>query len=580
MKKFGLWALAASLLSPMLGAQQVDVREETLANGMRLLMVERRESPTIATAWVARVGSVNERPGITGISHLFEHMMFKGTRTIGTRDPQRGAEIRRRQDAVRAEMEKEYSLLRTGKRRGEVTGNIYAPENQTRRLKELRGQLEQLFAEERDVIVKDELDQIYTREGGAGLNAFTNQDMTGYFVMIPSNRLELWFWLESDRLLNPVFREFYSERDVVREERRMRTESTPTGKLNELFNAMFWQASPYSWPVVGWPSDVESITRDQAEAYFDIFYAPNNLTAILVGDFDSDEALTLARRYFGRIARGDKEPPEVITEEVEQIAQKRFSAEAATNPQVSIRFHTVPFRHQDQAALDVMASVLRGRTGRLYQALVEEQDLVVGSPSAGHLNLKHGGFFSLSAQVKPGRDPGQVEAALLAEVERLGSELVSDRELQKVKNQDLANSFRALGSAQGIMQQLLFAEGLGDWKAINEDSGRLQAVTPADVQRVAGEYFGADKRNIAIYTRKADAAPEDPEVSTLPEQAQAFVRQFLSRLESATPAEVEQAVTNIRQNMEQAPAEMQRALEVLLKRLEEKLKQVKPGEGA
>ena len=255
----------------------------------------------------------------------------------------------------------------------------------------------------------------------------------------------------------------------------MRTESTPTGTLNELFNAMFWQASPYSWPVVGWPSDVESITREQAEAYFDIYYAPNNLTAILVGDFDSDEALALANRYFGRISRGDKAPPEVITEEVEQIAQKRFSAEADTNPQVSIRFHTVPFRHQDQAALDVMASVLRGRTGRLYQALVEEQDLVVGSPSAGHLNLKYGGFFSLSAQVKPGRDPAQVEAALLAEVEKLGSEPVSERELQKVKNQDLANSFRSLGSAQGIMQQLLFAEGLGDWKAINEDSGRLQA---------------------------------------------------------------------------------------------------------
>ena len=166
MKKFGLWALTASLLSPILSAQQVDVREETLANGMRLLMVERPESPTIATAWVARVGSVNERPGITGISHLFEHMMFKGTRTIGTRDPQRGAEIRARQDAVRAEMEKEYSLLRARKRRGEVTGNIYAPDNQTPRLKELRSQLEKLFAEEQEVIVKDELDQIYKDEGG------------------------------------------------------------------------------------------------------------------------------------------------------------------------------------------------------------------------------------------------------------------------------------------------------------------------------------------------------------------------------------------------------------------------------
>ncbi len=226
-KRYLLTALAALLVAGALGAQQVKVREEVLPNGMKLLMVERHDSPTVSCGWVAKVGSVNEPPGITGISHLFEHMMFKGTKTIGTSDYAKDAEIMAEQDAVRAEMEKEYTLLREKLRRGEISGNIYDPANMTPRLKELRAQLEKLFADEKKVIVKDELDQIYTKEGGSGLNAFTSEDQTAYFITVPSNKLELWFWLESDRLANPVFREFYSERDVVREERRLRTESTP-----------------------------------------------------------------------------------------------------------------------------------------------------------------------------------------------------------------------------------------------------------------------------------------------------------------------------------------------------------------
>ncbi len=206
MKRIAL--LVSLAMMPALWAQKVDVREETLSNGMRLLIVERHDSPTIACGWVARVGSVNERPGITGISHLFEHMMFKGTKTIGTKDYAKGQEVRDQQDAVFAQMREEYSKLRTKLLRGEISGSIYDPENQTPRLKELRAQLEQLFSEEKKYIVKDELDQIYTKEGGSGLNAFTTEDQTGYFITVPSNKLELWFWLESDRLLYPVFREY------------------------------------------------------------------------------------------------------------------------------------------------------------------------------------------------------------------------------------------------------------------------------------------------------------------------------------------------------------------------------------
>jgi predicted Zn-dependent peptidase len=332
---------------------------------MKLLLVVRHDSPTVTCGWVARVGSVNEPPGITGISHLFEHMMFKGTKVIGTKDYARDAEIRAQQDAIRAEMEKEYSVLREMQRRGEISGDIYDPANMTPRLKDLKSQIEKSYGAEKEVIVKEELDSIYTAQGASGVNAGTTEDQTFYFVTVPSNKLELWFWLESDRLLDPVFREFYSERDVVREERRLRTESTPTGKFEEAFEAMFWQSSPYSHPVVGWPSDVESITRAQAENYFGVYYAPNNITAALVGDFDADQALKLAEKYFGRIQRGKIPPPEMITAEMRQLAEKRFWPRPRPTPEVVVRYHAVPFNHKEMFAFSCSPTSSTG-DGRLH----------------------------------------------------------------------------------------------------------------------------------------------------------------------------------------------------------------------
>ena len=206
-------------------------------------------------------------------------------------------------------MEAEYELMREAKRRGEIEGSIYLPENQTEHLAELREKMKVLQEQQKAFIVKDEFDQIYTEAGASGLNAGTMQDATFYFITVPSNKLELWFWMESERLLNPVFREFYSERDVVREERRMRVESNPTAKFEEQFDFMFWGSVPYHHPVVGWPSDVESITRAQAQRFFATYYAPNNITVAMVGDFDSEEALALAKKYFGRIPRGEDASP-------------------------------------------------------------------------------------------------------------------------------------------------------------------------------------------------------------------------------------------------------------------------------
>lgn len=568
--------LAATLLTSTAGfAQRVEVREEILSNGMKLLMVERHEAPTIACGWVAHVGSVNERPGITGISHLFEHMMFKGTKTIGIKDYEKGMEIQNAQDALREKMEEEYSKLRQKQLSGEIEGNIYAPENMTPELKKLRAELEELFAREKELIVKDEMDQIYTREGGAGLNAFTTEDQTAYIINVPSNKLELWFWMESDRLLDPVFREFYSERDVVREERRMRVESTPTGELDEQFNAMFWQSSPYGWPVIGWATDVESITRAQAQDYFDTYYAPNNITAVLVGDFDSDQALELAKQYFERIPRGKQEPPEVITFEVEQKAQKRMTGEADTNPQVGLRFHVPPFNHKDTYALQLLADALNGRTGRLYKSLVEEQGLSVGQPFASLRLHKYAGSFRVGAQVKEGKTLEEVEVALLKELARLKEEPLGERELQKIKNLSMADSFRRLQSNFYLLFQLLMYDSFGDWRTINESVDKTQAVTAEEIQNAARKYLTGENLNVAVYRRKEGAQQEDPELASFPLQVRSVIKQQLTQIEQASnPEQLNAAIAQTEQNLEQVPPQMKPAVEYLLKKMREKVKQL------
>lgn len=578
-------ALALLVLAGLAGtatAQEakVPVDTVTLDNGMTLLMVERPDSPTVSGGWVTHVGSANETYGLTGIAHLFEHMMFKGSSTIGTTDWESEAKIMAQLDEIRVQMEEEYNLLREAKRRGEVTGSIYLPENQTERLSELRAQMQKLQEEQRTLIVKDEFDKVYTAFGGSGLNAFTNYDMTAYFITVPANKLELWFWMESERLLNPVFREFYSERDVVREERRMRVESDPTAKFEEQFDAMFWGSIPYHHPVIGWPSDVESISREAANEFFATYYAPNNITAALVGDFDVDQAVKLAKTYFERIPRGPKAPPPVVTEEIEQLQVRRMSADADTNPSVQIRWHTVPFVHKDRYALDVLADLLRGRTGRLYKSLVEEKEIASGQPYAYNQAMKYGGAFEIGAELAEDAGHEQVESALLAEIDRMQSQPVGDRELQKVKNQNLADSFRRLQSNFFLLIQLLYYDALGDWQELNTAPARLAAVTADDVQRVASEYLTDTGMNVLWYNRKEGTA-EDPELAALEGQAKQIAKQALAGLETVDdPAQLEAAVTQMEAALATVPEEVKPGVELVIKRARERIETLRAAEGA
>jgi predicted Zn-dependent peptidase len=503
-------AAALALLGPVAAvAQELKVEEKTLSNGMRLLLLPRHDEPVIAAGWVAHVGSANERPGITGISHLFEHMMFKGTPTIGTKDAKKDLQIIAEQEKVRSEMRAEEAKLRLMLRRGTIE-DMTKPESKTERYKELEKRFDELVKAQRDLLVKNEFDRIYTKQGGSSMNAFTNSDMTVYFVTVPKNKLELWMWMESDRLLAPVFREFYAERDVVFEERRLRTESTPTGRLDEAFEEMFWRGHPYTWPVIGYPSDIPAITKAQADEYYGLFYAPNNLTAFLVGDFDPKEAADLAERYLGRISRGTVDPPEMTTLPPKWGAEMRFFGEADTNPQVEASWHTVPFQHKDSYALQVLAQLLNGRTGRLEKALVLPESAVATEARATQQSRKYGGEFSIEGEAKEGHTPEEVEKGIYAELKKLQKDLVPAEELQKVKNNFAANAYRRLSNDLAILIQVLVNDGLGDWKEINDGPKKIVAVTVGDVRRVAQTYFTKENRGVATYTRKGGAPPRRP----------------------------------------------------------------------
>jgi len=568
----GLACLVLLLAWVNASAQQVQVQELVLDNGMKVLLVPRKGDPNVAAGWVAKVGSVNERPGITGISHLFEHMMFKGTRTIGTSNIEEDLKLQARMDGVKGQIRVEEQEQLRRLRVGEIT-DVRDPKTRSAKHQQLLDELAALEKAQRDLLVKNEFDRVYTTAGASGMNAGTSNDFTIFFINVPSNKLELWFWMESDRLASPVFREFYSERDVVREERRLRTESTPTGRFQEEFDAMFWSASPYQWPVVGWPSDVEAITREEALAYFDLNYAPNNLTACLVGDFNVETARQLATRYFGRLKRNPQDPPPVRTREIEPQAEKRMTAYADTNPQAQARYLTVANGHRDEAALDVLSSILSGRTGRLYKSLVLDQKIAT-SAGGGHNSQKWEGYFQLTATAAPGNAPEKVEQALYKEIEKLQTTKVDARELQKVKNQYAADTFRRVQDNFGLMLQLLLADNTLGWRSFNEEPAKIQAVTPDDIQRVASTYFKPVRRSVILYYTKAapaGAVAADPLLEGLSDQEKAQVTQMRAMIQQMPVEQAKLMLQKLEQAEGQAPPEAQKTMKAIKAILQQKI---------
>lgn len=522
------------------------VTEFQLDNGMKFIVIERHAAPVVFCAVGFKVGAIYERPGITGISHLLEHMLFKGTETVGTKDYEAEMVFLEREDEL-AEQIREL-MLRIGAWRldylddyaktvtasfseedREAIGSDRAleldlliekmeAEGPAGHLAALPGLLEEgdtdyfelylslkrlemdlydTMAEHRELIVSNELWETYMSNGSRMLNAGTSNDGTFYFAYLPANRLELFMLLESDRMANPVFREYYTERDVVMEELRMGL-NDPEEVLYDSFMSTAYTASQYGVPVVGWASDVSMITRDDLQNYFDRYYAPNNAIGFFAGDVDPERARELAERYFGSIPRGE-ELPALTTREPEQQGERRVVVKQDAKPSLMIGYHVPANPHPDSYALEALQSILSsGRTSRFYRDIYEEQGLTREAPGAwiGPGN-RLDPLFIITADPKDPHTLAEVEAAILREIERVKVEPVSERELQRVSNQLEASLVRALGSNAGLAFRVGFYAAIrGDWRALLTDMERIKQVTPEDIMRVAETYFTEENRTV------------------------------------------------------------------------------------
>ena len=475
---------------------KLPVEEFVLDNGLRVLLVERHDVPRVFCSLWWRVGSVNERPGVTGLSHFFEHMMFMGTDVIGTTDAVKDADLNAKIEGVMAKI-REIKLARLEARRRGAEPSAEAEAQFQALTKEYEGYVE----EQKKIIIPEHLSKIFQANGGIGLNATTSFDRTNYFVELPANKVELFCWLESDRFLKPVFRSFYPERDVVKEERRMRTDSTPTGLIHEAYWSMFWQAHPYKWPVLGWMSDIDQYTLADAQRYYDTHYSPQNCTAIFVGDVHSAEIKELCRRYFGRLKRFPGERDAIITQEPDQPAERRMEGEADAKDELAVQWHGPAAVHKDSAACDLMMSVFSGRSGRLFRPLVEDKKLALDVQSY-FWSLKYGGILNIGANPRDAAAVPELEKAVTAIVEDVRKNGITQRELDKVRNQQMADLVRGLKTNNGIAQQLGYFETVGTYKDFFAYAKALETVTAADVQRCAEQYLKPSGRNVLVVRRK------------------------------------------------------------------------------
>ncbi len=490
LRRLGLPLILLTLLSlPALASLELPVRRFVLPNGLTVLFVERHEAPVFTGYLLAKVGSVNEWPGITGGSHLLEHMMFKGTRRLGTTDPVAEKPILDRIDRLASQMRSEQAALRTA----------YGAGSQER-VDALRQEIARLEVGLKKYAVSDELWGLYQRNGGSDLNASTGWDSTQYYVQLPSNRFRLWAFLESDRLADPIFREFYSERDVVREERRLRVETNPASMLSEQFMAVVHTSSPYRGPVVGWPSDLDTISREYLLAYFRRYYSPNNLVAVVIGDLQEAEVRRVMQECFGPIPR-QPDPRPVFTQDTAPVGERRVEVAQDSRPRLLIGYPGPPPGHPDQFALQVLGAVLSmGRTSRFHLQIVETGMALGASASVSQRAL--GNLFVVSAIPQEPHTAAQVEAALDREIGRLVDEAPEAWEMEKVRRNLEADFVRSLASPMGLAGALARAEAFrGTWRNFDERN-RYAAVTGADVQRVARQYLVRERRTVATLVRK------------------------------------------------------------------------------
>ncbi len=453
-------------------ASSIDLKLERyeLANGLTVLLHENRQAPTVSCRLFYATGSVHEKLGQTGLAHMLEHMLFKGTRKVGITDSVADARFVKQSDSLQ-------SLLRQAR----ISKDSLI-------IRKITTQHDSLMNEHRKIFIKDELWEAYLKAGGTGLNAYTTDLVTAYFVTLPRNKVELFLWLEADRMQNAVLREFYPERDVVREERRMRYDDSPTGRYFESLEALFYESHPYRNSTIGYPSDIAAFTREAADEHYRKYYKPNNSILVFAGDFSADSLKPLIQKYFANIPRGE-DFPAVSANEPDQAGTKRLETRRNdAKPRMDMLFHTPGIPHPDIFALDIMESVLNGRSGRLYKRLVEQEKLATQT-SAGNNVRPALSAFELEVEMREGVDPKLVEKVLWDEIRKLQTEKVSERELTRVRNQLYASKANSLADMETVASMLAYYELYGDASLINRWLDEVSKVTPEQIQVTAKRWL-------------------------------------------------------------------------------------------
>jgi predicted Zn-dependent peptidase len=501
-------AISFLILTALATAQDVASFErritvKKLPNGLTIVICERPEAPVFSFFTMVDAGSSQDPMGKTGLAHMFEHMAFKGTDKIGTTD---------------------YAGEKPALEKVEVAYAAYIAERDKRvgrdeaKLKELEKAWKDAIAAADKYVVPNQFGKIVAQSGGQDVNAFTDYDETAYHYSLPVNRLELWAYLESERFLHPVLREFYKERNVVIEERRMSTDSSPTGRLQEQFNAAAFEAHPYHRPTIGWISDLNSFSATDAKKFFDEYYVPANMVVAVAGDVKASEVLPLIEKYFSRLPISHK-PDETTTTEPPQNSERKVVLKDKSQPLYLEGYHRPDYMSKDDAVYDAITDLMsEGRTSRLYRALV--RDKKIAAYSAGFSGLpgtKYPHLFAFFAYPLPGHSTQDVADAIHVEIERLKKEDITDDELKMIKTRAKADLIRGLGDNEGLATQLaIYQTRYGDWRELFRSVDRIDKVTKADIRRVANQTFKDTNRTIGVIETTGGAGPSGDQGASNP----------------------------------------------------------------
>ena len=469
------------------------ITTKVLPNGLTLIICTRPEAPVFSYNTFVDAGDVDDPSGESGLAHMFEHLAFKGTSEIGTKD---------------------YAAEELALAKVEEANNAYEAERlkqvgrDPKKLEELQKAFVDAQNEAHKYVVPNQFTEVAEQNGAHALNAETGLDETQYFWSMPENRLELWAWLESDRLSDTVPREFYKERDVVLEERRMRTDSNPIGRLVEQFLATAYVAHNYGRSSVGWPSEVSQLSATEAMAFHKKYYAAGNIVVSVVGDVDPKTALPILEKYFSKVPAGPK-PEDMTTVEPRQFAEKSLVIREQTQPFYIEGYHRPSYRDPDDAVYDAIQDIMsNGRVSRLYRSLVEQQQIAAEaegfSPFPG---AKYPNLFAFYAVPLPGHTPAEMRDAIHKEIDKLKSADVTDTELQMFKTRTRADLLRGLADNQGLANALSeYQTRYGDWRELFLQLDKVDKVTKADIRRVANRVFVVSNRTSAEIETQAPTA--------------------------------------------------------------------------